>query len=45
MLAEIARIRSDDDILSSVVSRGGQRTKITAVVADLSDSAWESARD
>jgi hypothetical protein len=37
MLREIARIRSDDDVRTAVLGRFAHRTKVTAVVADLSD--------
>jgi len=37
MLDEIARIRSDDDVRAAVLGRFAHRTKVTAVVADLSD--------
>jgi hypothetical protein len=37
MLGEVARIRSDDDVRTSVLGRFAHRTKVTAVVADLSD--------
>jgi hypothetical protein len=37
MLEEIARIRSDDDVRTAVLGRFSHRTKVTAVVADLSD--------
>ncbi|MGO9834110.1 MAG: hypothetical protein ACLP1X_07845 [Polyangiaceae bacterium] len=38
MLGEIARIRSDDDVRAAVLGRFAHRTKVTAVVADLSDA-------
>ena len=37
MLDEIARIRSDDAVRTAVLGRFAHRTKVTAVVADLSD--------
>ncbi len=37
MLDEIARLRSDDDVRTAVLGRFAHRTKVTAVVADLSD--------
>ena len=37
-LADVARIRSDDDVRTSILGRFAHRTKITAVVADLSDT-------
>lgn len=37
MLEEIARIRSDDDVRAALLGRFAHRTKVTAVVADLSD--------
>ncbi len=37
MLVEIARIRSDDDVRAAVLGRFAHRTKVTSVVADLSD--------
>ena len=37
MLDEIARIRSDDGVRTAVLGRFAHRTKVTAVVADLSD--------
>jgi hypothetical protein len=37
MIDEIARIRSDDDVRTSILGRFAHRTKVTAVVADLSD--------
>lgn len=37
MLDEIARIRSDDDVRTSILGRFAHRTKVTAVAADLSD--------
>lgn len=37
MLDEIARIRSDDDVRTAILGRFAHRTKVTAVVADLSD--------
>ena len=37
MLDEIARIRSDDAVRAAVPGRFAHRTKVTAVVADLSD--------
>ncbi len=37
MLEEIARIRSDDAVRAAVLGRFAHRTKVTAVVADLSD--------
>lgn len=38
MLEEIARIRSDDAVRTAVLGQFAHRTKVTAVVADLSDS-------
>jgi hypothetical protein len=38
MLGEVARIRSDDDVRASILGRFAHRTKVTAVVADLSDA-------
>lgn len=37
ILEEIARIRSDDDVRASVLGRFAHRTKVSAVIADLSD--------
>jgi hypothetical protein len=37
MLDEVARIRSDFDVRTAVLGRFAHRTKVTAVVADLSD--------
>jgi hypothetical protein len=37
MLDEIARIRSDEAVRTAVLGRFVHRTKVTAVVADLSD--------
>ena len=37
LLDEIARIRSDDAVRAAVPGRFAHRTKVTAVVADLSD--------
>ena len=37
MLDEIARIRSDAAVRTAVLGRFAHRTKVTAVVADLSD--------
>ncbi len=37
MLGEIARIGSDDDVRAAVLGRFAHRTKVAAVVADLSD--------
>ena len=37
MLDEIARIRSDDDVRTAILGRFAHRTKVTAVVGDLSD--------
>ncbi len=37
MLDEIARIRSDDAVRTSILGRFAHRTKVTAVVANLSD--------
>jgi hypothetical protein len=37
MLGEVARIRSDEEVRTSVLGRFGHRRKITALAADLSD--------
>lgn len=37
MLDEIARLRSDDDVRTAILGRFAHRTKVTAVVADLTD--------
>ncbi len=37
MIDEIARIRSDDDVRTSILGRFAHRTKVAAVVANLSD--------
>lgn len=37
MLDDIGRLRDDDDVRAAVLGRFAHRTKVTAVVADLSD--------
>ena len=44
MLEEIARIRSDDAVRAAVLGRFAHRTKVTAVVADLSDPKEPSTK-
>jgi hypothetical protein len=38
MLADVARIRRDDDVWTSILGRFGDRPKVAAVLADLSDA-------